>query len=180
MPITLTGDFATLDAWAKQIGKFTNQTVPRQVAKQLADEALRLVDQGFEQEKDPYGNKWAAKKVPNGKPVLRGRKGRLRRYKRRSFSAIGFTIGSNAPYAGYHQHGTGLHGPKGRKYTIRARQTAYLKFKTSDGKWVYRRQVEHPGVPRRAMVPIGGNLPAKWGRQFTRIAVAAFRQVLSG
>jgi phage virion morphogenesis protein len=179
MPITLTGDFAALDAWAKQIGKFTTQTVPRQVAKQLADEALRLVDQGFETGKDPYGNPWAPRKGRSKKPIL-VRRGRLRRYRRRSFSAIGFTIGSNAPYAGYHQHGTGLHGPKGRKYTIRAKQTAYLKFKTSDGKWVYRRQVQHPGVPRRAMVPIGGNLPAKWGRQFERIAVAAFKQVFGG
>lgn len=58
---------------------------------------------------------------------------------------------ATAPYALYQEFGTGSRGEfPGTSYTIRPRPpNTHLKFKTSDGRTVFAKEVNHPGIPPR-------------------------------
>lgn len=102
----LTGDFTTLDRWAKQLGQLSSQKLMFQVADEMADATLGLVAQGFAEERDPYGKAWAPKKHPDGRMVLRGKTGRLIRFRKGAVSPRGFRCDMGAPYGVFHQRGT--------------------------------------------------------------------------
>lgn len=81
---------------------------------------------------------------------------------------VGFTVGgdlyyesgvaTDVDYAPHVEHGTGLWGPKGAKYRIRAKGRAaggadYLRFVVG-GQVVFAKEVWHPGSPGNHMVAI--------------------------
>jgi len=75
--------------------------------KELADETVELVQDGFSKESDPYGRKWAPKKVPNGKPVGVDT-GRMKATVSPVISGSHFGVTFGVPYAQY------FHAPSGR------------------------------------------------------------------
>lgn len=107
MSLTLTGDFAKLRQWSTKIKAAGGTKALKELSENLAEEALELVAEGFRDEQDPSGERWARKKVPDGRQVLVGKTARLRRgWHRRKVTASGFTIGPAVKYAQYHQSGT--------------------------------------------------------------------------
>lgn len=70
----------------------------------MADRALGFVDEGFEQERDPYGKRWAPKQRPDGRKVLQGATGQLRSgWRRKEIDKRFFSISTEVPYAAAHQ-----------------------------------------------------------------------------
>lgn len=98
------GDFKKVDNWAKAMGAAPD--LLQSMARQMAEEAVELVAEGFEQQRDPYGRPWKSKKKDDGRLILGGRTGRLRRgwHVTRS-SKGGFTIAPSVNYAVHHQFG---------------------------------------------------------------------------
>lgn len=104
--MALTGDFQKLERWARDIGNLASPKLRFQVADDMADATLGLVAQEFAQERDPYGKPWARKKVPDGRMILRGKTGRLIRFRKGSVTQHGFRVDAGAPYYSFHQSGT--------------------------------------------------------------------------
>ena len=75
-----------------------------QAGKVLGQEAMRLLAEGFQRERDPYGHRWASLKHRQGK-ILRDT-GRLRNSFFARPSALGFVVSTSVGYAGFHQLGT--------------------------------------------------------------------------
>ncbi len=98
----LTGDFAKLGRWAK---KFDNAPRILEIAaRNMADEALTLVADGFKEERAPDGKAWQKLKTRKGK-ILQDT-GRLKAsWHRVRVSRAGFTIAAGVEYAAFHQHG---------------------------------------------------------------------------
>jgi len=65
----------------------------------------------------------------------------------------GLTIGSKHWLAAIHQFGTGLHGPKGSRYTIRPVRAKSLRWFGPNGPR-FASEVQHPGVPARPFIMI--------------------------
>lgn len=98
-----TGDFAKLDRWIKRLDGAPK--VLEIAARNMSDEALVLVADGFRRETDPYGDAWKKLKVRRGK-ILQDT-GRLRAsWHRVRVSRSGFRIAAGATYAKFHQDGT--------------------------------------------------------------------------
>lgn len=74
----------------------------------VGEEFLGLVQDGFREERDPWGRGWKKPKaVPDGRPLLVGKTTRLRRSWHIERTARGvITIASGVVYAKYHQTGT--------------------------------------------------------------------------
>jgi hypothetical protein len=95
----LTGDFHVLEQWARSVDDLGSSRSLAQASTALANEALSLTDQSFEQERSPTGKAWAPKKRPDGRKIGQGKTGRLRdSYRLKHSSRFGFTIGSDALY----------------------------------------------------------------------------------
>ena len=90
----LTGDFAELERWARQTGKLANAAGLASVSRSMSADALELIEQGFERQRDPFGNPWAPRKQPKPRPIGVGTTGNLKRQRRIRVDASGFTIGS--------------------------------------------------------------------------------------
>lgn len=164
------GDFSKLNHIVGGVARFGNAANKARVTKKIADEAMRLVREGFRTSSDPYGVPWkptTARK--SGKPLVDT--GRLRN----AFVVVvrknGFIIRNPTPYAGTHQYGA----------TIRAKRGGFLVFEAAN--WsaggsksnrsrkplVFAKQVT---IPARKMVPDGGRKPMRW--------VVAFRKIVHG
>lgn len=74
------------------------------ISESMADEAIGLAADGFREERDPYGKPWAPKKVPDGRKVLSGPTGRLKKFGRKVVDHGGFRVGPVVDYGVYHQH----------------------------------------------------------------------------
>lgn len=71
------------------------------LSRQLAEQALQLVDDGFKNETDPYGNRWAPTQQPN--QILQ-KTGDLRRgWGILAVTQNGFRIGDSVDYGIYQQ-----------------------------------------------------------------------------
>jgi len=103
----LTGDFAELERWARQTGKLANAAGLASVSRSMSADALELIEQGFERQRDPFGNPWAPRKQPKPRPIGVGTTGNLKRQRRIRVDASGFTIGSPParPYSRYFHGG---------------------------------------------------------------------------
>ncbi len=83
------------------------------MSKVAAEVSLTLIGEGFEDERDPYGEKWAEKKQPDGRKVLHGETTRLRNgWHVVGSDASGFEVAPSVDYAGYHQSGTSRMVPR--------------------------------------------------------------------
>jgi phage gpG-like protein len=138
MPVTIRGDFHKLKEW-KHLFK-TAPDLMEPIAKDGAEELLGLVQDTFRDQKDPYGQAWAPKKVPDGRAILVGETTRLRRgWHTERVGKKGFVIAASVKYASAHQD------PRPRK------------------------QWGGKALTRRAMIPYKG-LPGAWKQALREVA----------
>jgi len=143
----------------------------RETAREVADEFLGLVHEGFDKSRSPTGKRWAPLVLRRGKPL------RLSGSLQRSFAvdarigksagAITFRIASADERAEWHQGGTGLYGPKrSRIYPVKK------KALHIPGHGLF---ASVKGSPKREMVPTNG-LPVRWQRKYERVFSDAFKE----
>jgi phage gpG-like protein len=105
MKLKASGDPKLMQQWQKQLA-----SVPEllsQMSRDMGEEALELIAEGFATETDPYGKRWQDKKVDDGRSILVGKTARLRRgWHLQRYGRSGFTIAPSVNYAGFHQKGT--------------------------------------------------------------------------
>jgi phage gpG-like protein len=158
MQVRFTGDFASLQRFAKKIQKTPDMLVT--VNEQLAEETVELVRQCFEESRDPYGNPWPAPVLREGRPLEDS--GALKAaWHRRWAGRHGFAIGNAKAYAKHHQKGTGVFGP--RHTRIRPKKAKALRLPGP----MFVASVK--GAPARKMVPDQG-LPARWRDRYVETA----------
>lgn len=153
------GGIGKLDGWAKALESLPKEM--REMPRIMAEEAVELTRQTFEDEADPYGKPWAPLKLRSGR--ILAKTGGLKSSIHAKPTGKGFTIGVGKSYAGYHQQGTGIHGPKRKR--IKPLRAKALGPINPGGKFF--RSVK--GSPRRPMIPYAG-LPPKWGEAFQEVA----------
>lgn len=96
---------AGLDQLIRKLQRASDPAVLRSIMAVVAEEAIDLVKEGFDKERDPYGAKWQPLKRRAGR-ILQDT-GRLKAsWHRRSVTATRAVIGSAAGYAKFHQFGT--------------------------------------------------------------------------
>ena len=109
MAVTLSGDNPALARLIAQVGKLARKELLPRIVKNLQEEAIALVTEGFKAETDPYGSRWAplARARRRGGSIVLTNTARLRRsFTRLPATADGFRIGSNVGYGAHHQFGT--------------------------------------------------------------------------
>lgn len=156
----------------------------RGVSRAIGNEAVFLVQNGFNTGTDPYGQQWATKVFRDGNRPLTGPTGKLRDGWRLVYAGQDAAIIANAvPYARF-QSGTGIYGPTGQpivpkhgdalKLTIgrgmllgrtRAANGRFVSGGRTGGKFLFFRSVR--GAPARRMVPREGFMPLSWDRAIT-------------
>jgi hypothetical protein len=177
--MALKGDFAKLHKMVLKVQRLGQPEALQDLSDNLAEEAVDLVKGGFAAETDPYGKRWPNKVFGDGRQVLVGRSQQLRGgWHRTRLDHKGFRISpsKSAPYAKYHQGGTGIFGPRRSPIVpVRAkilRFTAYGKTSKGDST-IFARSVK--GCPKRMMVPRKGDLPPAWGQAFEECSHDWFR-----
>jgi hypothetical protein len=137
------------------------------IVRNCAEEALSLTRDGFATETNPYGERWARKKFSDGRNTLSGKTSRLKNFAVQ-VSRTGFRLHSTVNYAVFHQGGTGIYGPKGRRIVpVRAKA---LKIPGIG----FRKSVA--GSPKRLMVPTKQRgLPPHWSRAFKEVSSEVIR-----
>ena len=151
----LSGDFDELDRLIGKLEDIRAKRLQAQMSRALAEEAIELVHQGFDDEADPFGNEWAPLKSRDGRALQKD--GHLLS----SFHVVrsgpdGFAIGSNERWVHVHQYGATIR-PKGKKW---------LRF-VMNGEVVFRKQVV---IPARPMLPGANELPPAWDAAFQETA----------
>lgn len=73
------------------------------VQARLAKRTLGLIAKGFRNEQNPYGEAWAPKKRPDGRKILHGKTGQLRRFRALQVAPRLFVVVPGADYAAVHQ-----------------------------------------------------------------------------
>jgi phage gpG-like protein len=151
-----------------------DRSVLRQVNQNIAEEALSLVQRGFQTTTNPYGQAWAPAKYRAG--VVLSDKRRLRNsYTIGGVSPDGFRIGTNAKYAKTHQYGATI-VPKTAKMLAFQIQIG-TRVKRGGGKgsaikgWIFAKKVV---IPARQMMP-EGSLPQTWSDAFVSTADEVLR-----
>jgi phage gpG-like protein len=165
--IKFTGDFRKLQKWSDRLGGADD--VLERAARNMADEALDLIVEGFKSATDPYGKKWAPLVLRTGRAL--SDTGRLRSsWHRKRVDRRGFTIAAGVAYARYHQRGTGIYGPRKRPITPKTKKA--LAFSVRGGGRHVVRSVR--GSPARRMIPVGGRLPPRWRNRLIAAAEDVF------
>ena len=110
--IKVSGDFAAkLSHWAELLN--STDVLVSTMSRAQAEVSLTLIGEGFDSETDPYGEKWALKKVDDGRKVLHGETTRLRNgWHIEGSSDTGFEVAPSVDYAAYHQTGTSKMVPR--------------------------------------------------------------------
>jgi phage gpG-like protein len=136
------------------------------LSRNMAEAALDLVKEGFSQQSDPWGTKWAPLKLRSGR-IGRDSGGMLQSLHVSERSRSGFTLAFTKHYAKYFHGGTGIYGPT--KQRIRPKRARVLAFgvrgakgtKGGRGKkaFVFR---SVKGSPPRPVFPEGGRTPPHW------------------
>jgi hypothetical protein len=154
--MALKGDFAKLHKMVLKVQRLGQPEALQDLSDNLAEEAVDLVKGGFAAETDPYGKRWPNKVFGDGRQVLVGRSQQLRGgWHRTRLDHKGFRISpsKSAPYAKYHQGGTGIFGPRRSPIVpVRAkilRFTAYGKTSKGDSTQCQRLPETHDGPAQR-------------------------------
>jgi phage gpG-like protein len=85
----------------------TSPQVLDSISRNLAEETVGLIKDGFRREADPYGGRWKPKKIADGRKVLSGKTSRLKGgWHVASADRRGFVVAPAVDYATYHQSGT--------------------------------------------------------------------------
>ena len=119
----------------------------QELARNIGEEAVELVREGFEQERDPYGTPWAPITHRDG-AILRDTRAMVNSLHVASATESQVTIAMGVWYAIVHQTGK----------TIVPRFAKALRF-MSHGKPVFAKKVT---IPARPFFPREGDLPASW------------------
>ncbi len=166
MTLRFTGDFKRLESFTRRV-----EAVPSSLqitSAQLAEETIDLIKGGFELAEDPDGNPWAPLVLREGRP-LQDSGGLKASWHRSEVSPDGFTVSSGKDYAVYHQQGTGIHGPRGRR--IKPVRASALRIPGVG----YRSSVK--GAPARRMVPDAGRIPQKWRDRYVATALEVLTEL---
>lgn len=111
MKVTVGGDFQKLEAWEKALA--STDKLLEAMSKDMAEERVGIVKDGWRNQADPYGKKWKAKKRPDGRQILVGKTARLKGgWHVRRAGKGGFSIAPSVDYAGFHQTGTKFIPPR--------------------------------------------------------------------
>lgn len=162
----MTGDFKALEVFGKRVGKLASATSMRGLSRAIGNEVLFQVQTGFATRTDPYGEPWAPKRIPDGRPALSGKSGKLRAGWYLKYVGPDAVIAGNRQPYGAFQSGTGVYGPTGQPITPKRGKA--LSWKGAGGRRFAFKSVR--GAPPRLMVPRKGELPITWNRA---IAAAA-------
>lgn len=129
--MAIRGDIGRLKRHRDRVERLGSPESMRSLTNNMAEEALFLVEEVFAKETDPYGKRWPAKVFNDGRQVLVGKTKQLRGgWHRTRSDGRGFRISSTAPYAKYHQGGTGIYGPsKHRIYPKHGKALAFFAEK---------------------------------------------------
>lgn len=157
----LTGDFGKLDGLAKALESIGDKK--RGLLKDLAQEALAKVGEGFETSTSPLGISWAPPLLRQGQPLLDT--GRLRSSITYSLTDSGFSLGTSVAYAPVHQYGA----------TIRPKSGKVLRWQAG-GRWYGAKEVK---VPARPFLP-EGRVSSDWEAEFRAIALEWMQALLKG
>lgn len=105
MAFEVDGDFGALEDWEKSFE--SADKLLGAMSRDMAEELLGLVKEGWRQQANPYGQPWKKKKRDDGRQILVGKTARLKGgwHVKRS-TKRGFTIAPSVDYAGFHQTGT--------------------------------------------------------------------------
>lgn len=100
--MALLGDSYALERLITRLG--TLASAPQAARREMRDEALRRIQEGFDRSRAPDGTAWKALKYRVGKPLDEG--GDLRRSIKSSLAgALGLAFSADARYAAHHQFG---------------------------------------------------------------------------
>lgn len=103
--IRIKAEKAKLRRWRRKFS--ISRQLMNEISKAVAEEAIGLIQDGFREQRDPYGRPWAPKKRPDGRAILVGKTTRLRRGWHVESSKRGqVVIAPSVDYATYHQTGT--------------------------------------------------------------------------
>ncbi len=104
MTFQVVGDSKRLQEWQKALGS-TNELL-QAMSRDMAEEAVGLIRDGFRSQINPYGKPWQAKKVDDGRAILSGKTSNLRTGWHVTRAARGgFTVSPSVAYAVHHQFG---------------------------------------------------------------------------
>jgi phage gpG-like protein len=162
--MSITGDFGELDSLIDRFGELERGTPQEALARNLAEESLELVADGFEEGKDPYGGTWPALKARSGEP-LRDTAHLQNSWHVHDVQPDQFTIKAGVWYAVVHQDGMTI-TPK----QVNRRGQKRLVFPVF-GKTVFAKQVT---IPRRQMVPDADDIPVAWRAAWDETAADFF------
>jgi hypothetical protein len=171
---SLTGDFAALERFGKKVGDLGGSRALTALNKALGAEAIVQARDGFREERDPYGQKWAKKVFPDGNKILR-KSGKL--YAGWYLSSVGpggYTLSNREPHAKF-TRGTGIFGPT--KQRIRPKNGRALRIpgpvnRGAGGRFTSGAQffASVKGSPQRLMVPVVGRPSPIWMRGLKKAA----------
>lgn len=166
MTLTFSGDFRALDRFASQVSKAQSSLVI--TSKQLAEETVDLIREGFELGQDPYNADWEPLVIRQGRP-LEDTGGLKSSWHHSDVDRDGFRVESAKDYAVYHQRGTGIYGPT--RTEIRPVRAKVLRIPGVG----FRSSVK--GTPVRRMVPDAGRLSTKWRTRYVETALEVLTEI---
>jgi phage virion morphogenesis protein len=180
------GDFDKLRDLIHSTELLGSKTWKRELFRSLAEEAQDLVNDAFEQSRDPYGASWPAseqrRRGKGERGVTRRGRGQILRDTNRLYSSIhsrpsasGFVISTNVPYAAIHNFGgkvslaerTEL---RAYKVTGRDKRTRVSLFGTKARRKVVtavHAKARTVTVPRRMFIPPADNMGPVWTERLT-------------
>lgn len=172
---TLTGSFDALTRFGSAVASLGSTRRMAELSRELGAEVVRLAEQGFAKEQDPYGIAWARKRFPDGRKTLQGATGKLAKsFGIKAVGAWGVVVASNLERSRFPQSGTGVYGPT--KSRIRPKTGKALAFTSSLGKPIFRASAK--GQPQRRLVPVAGLPSPTWNRALKARAVAFLKKRL--
>jgi hypothetical protein len=182
---SLTGDFAALERFGKKVGDLGGSRALTALNKALGAEAIVQARDGFREERDPYGQKWAKKVFPDGNKILRKSEKLYGGWYLSSVSSSGYTLSNKQFYAKFHQSGTGEFGPKKTRIYPKSKKALRIPGpvnRGAGGRFTSGAQffASVKGSPQRLMVPVPGRPSPIWMRSLkqaaTKFLVDRFRK----
>lgn len=173
-----------LDELRRRMESLASPAMRRALSDALAAESLKLVDDGFDRSRDPYGKAWAPLKSRSGKPLLDT--GRMRSAFTQRSSVDGYVLSAlvrntdpkyDANIVRVHQHGATIQPKYAKHLRFAVRGAPTGANKRGAQRWVTTDKVE---IPRRTMVPEAqyGGIGDVWGQALAAEADAAVRDFM--
>ena len=154
--------------------KLDSPEAKRVLSRNLGEEAIEQINQGFEEGRNPYGDPWAPPRLRTASSVSPLRDtGRLQRsFHLVETSTHRFVVETNVIYASVHQYGAVIKAKPWRNLRFRGNhyERIWKKLKRAYGDWILGKGVK---IPQRMMMPENG-LPESWAKAFIETASDVF------